>query len=154
LGWYGSLRKNPIPILANMFIRQYPPKQPKLVQTHVGQFFEFSKNHQFWFRFFEEHSKSENCWFQLFQKLLKFDSFHEIFCKEPANFFLASSLTFSPKKLRMVVIYQICFFEFLENWWVSECVPDLIIDGYLSFILRTTQHWSKLSRVIFEIMFS
>jgi hypothetical protein len=40
-----------------MSIHQYPPKQPKLVQTHVGQFFEFSKNHQFWFWFFEEKFK-------------------------------------------------------------------------------------------------
>jgi hypothetical protein len=46
------------------------------------------------------------------------------------------------------------FLWVFKNWWVSECVPDLIIDGYLSFSLRITQHWSKLPRVIFEIMFS
>jgi len=154
LGWYGFLLKDPIPILANMFISQYPPKQPKLVQTHVRQFFEFSKNHQFWFPFFEENSRSENCWFQLFQKLLKFHSFHEKIGKEPANFFLVSSLTFSQKKFENGSYISKLFLWIFENWWVSECVLDLIIDGYLSFILRTTQHRSKLSRVIFEIMFS
>jgi hypothetical protein len=59
--------------------------------------------------------KSENCCFQLFQKLLKLDSFHENFGKEPAKKFLASSLTFSPKKFESGNYIPKLFFLIFEN---------------------------------------
>ncbi len=35
--------------------------------------------------------------------------------------------------------------EFLYNWQVNVNIPRMITGGYFSLILRTTQHWCKLS---------
>ncbi len=47
--------------------------------------------------------------------------------------------------LRTMVIYRSQFFEYFETWWVSVRIPGLITGRYLSFILRTGQHWLKPS---------
>lgn len=44
--------------------------------------------------------------------------------------------------LRIVVIYQHRFFEFWEWMGKRVYIPELITNGCLSLILRTSQHWS------------
>lgn len=52
--------------------------------------------------------------------------------------------------LRIMVKYPNWHFENFENWWVSGYICQLIIDGYLSLILRIAQHGFKPCHLVGE----
>jgi hypothetical protein len=50
-------------------------------------------------------------------------------------------------------IHRNQFFQYLRtNQWASEHIPELITDRYLSFFLRTTQHWCLRSLSLFHTL--
>ncbi len=104
------------------------------INTSLGRFFELWKNHEP-----SSHSlnvsESKNCQFWSFQKSQGTGSFHQTIRGS-----LAGSLTL---EIWWSLLYSqdLVLCKFWESTDKCVCIYGLITSGYLSLILRATQHW-------------